>query len=60
MKKASKFWFSMLIACFACNTSLVYANVVMTGTRVIYPAEQKKKRCNLVTVKIRVILFKSG
>lgn len=43
MKKASKFWFSMLIACFACHTSLVYANVVMTGTRVIYPAEQKEK-----------------
>ena len=42
MKKASKLWFSILIACFACNTSLVYANVVMTGTRVIYPAEQKK------------------
>lgn len=43
MKKASKFWSSVLMMYCMGSTSIVHSNVVMTGTRVIYPAEQKEK-----------------
>ncbi|WP_343595757.1 molecular chaperone [Acinetobacter sp.] len=43
MKSISKIWPHLLMVCSLSTASIAHSNVVMTGTRIIYPAEQQEK-----------------